>query len=144
MDRKEFFSKALMGGGLLFLAPALLNSCSKSSDPAPTDTTGGTNTGGTTTVDLNSNDFAALKTVGGFAYSGNIIIIRTGTSSYVALSSICTHQSCTVAYSSSDDKIKCPCHGSMFSTGGSVLQGPAASSLKSYNVTLSGTNLKIS
>ncbi len=144
MDRKEFFSKALIGGGLLFLAPALLNSCSKSSDPSPTDTTGGTNTGGTTTVDLTSNDFSALKTVGGFAYSGNIIIIRTGTSSYVALSSICTHQSCTVAYSSSDDKIKCPCHGSMFSTGGSVLQGPAASSLKSYNVTLSGNTLKIS
>jgi cytochrome b6-f complex iron-sulfur subunit len=144
MDRKEFFSKALIGGGLLFLAPALLNSCSKSSDPAPTDTTGGTNTGGTTTVDLTSNDFSALKTVGGFAYSGSIIIIRTGTSSYIALSSICTHQSCTVAYSSSDDKIKCPCHGSMFSTGGSVLQGPAASSLKSYNVTLSGTTLKIS
>lgn len=144
MDRKEFFSKALIGGGLLFLAPALLNSCSKSSDPAPTDTTGGTNTGGTTTVDLASNDFSALKTVGGFAYSGSIIIIRTGTSSYIALSSICTHQSCTVAYSSSDDKIKCPCHGSMFSTGGSVLQGPAASSLKSYNVTLSGTTLKIS
>lgn len=144
MDRKEFFSKALIGGGLLFLAPALLNSCSKSSDPAPTDTTGGTNTGGTTTVDLTSNEYSALKTVGGFAYSGNIIIIRTGTSSYIALSSICTHQSCTVAYSSSDDKIKCPCHGSMFSTGGSVLQGPAASSLKSYNVTLSGTTLKIS
>ena len=143
MDRKEFFSKALIGGGLLFFAPALLNSCSKSEDPAPSS--GGDNNGGTTgtTIDLTSNDYSALKTVGGYAYSGNIIIIRTGTSTYVALSSVCTHQSCTVAYSSADDKIKCPCHGSMFSTGGSVVQGPAPTSLKSYTVTLSGTTLKI-
>lgn len=143
MDRKEFFSKALIGGGLLFFAPALLNSCSKSEDPA--SSSGGDNSGGTTvtTIDLTSNDFSALKTVGGYAYSGNIIIIRTGTSTYVALSSVCTHQSCTVAYSSADDKIKCPCHGSMFSTGGSVVQGPAPTSLKSYTVTLSGTTLKI-
>ena len=144
MDRKEFFSKALISGSLLFLAPALLNSCSKSSDPQPTDPSGGTNTGGTTTIDLTSNDFAALKTVGGFAYSGNIIIIRTGTSAYVAMSSVCTHQSCTVAYSSSDDKIKCPCHGSIYSISGTVLQGPAPNSLKTYTVKIDGTNLKIS
>ncbi len=144
MDRKEFFSKALIGGGLLFLAPALLNSCSKSSDQLPTDTTGGTNSGGTTTIDLTSNDFSALKNVGGFAYSGDILIIRTGTSTYVALTKVCTHQSCTVAYNSSSSKIECPCHGSMFSTSGSVLQGPATNSLKTYNVTLSGATLKIS
>lgn len=143
MDRKEFFSKALIGGGLLFFAPALLNSCSKSDETDPGGTNNGGSTGGETTVDLTSNDFAALKTVGGYAYKGNIIIVRTGTSSYVALSSVCTHQSCTVTYSSSEDKIKCPCHGSMFSTGGSVLQGPAPTSLKSYTVTLDGTTLKI-
>lgn len=145
MDRKEFFSKALIGGGLLFFAPALLNSCSKSddTDTNPDGNNNGGNTGEAITVDLTSNDYSELKNVGGYAYKGNIIIVRTGTSTYVALSSVCTHQSCTVTYSSADDKIKCPCHGSMFSTGGSVLQGPAPTSLKSYTVTLSGTTLKI-
>lgn len=145
MDRKEFFSKALIGGGLLFLSPALLNSCSKSGDSEPTTTPGGgNNTGGETIVDLNSNDFVALKTVGGFAYSGNIIIIRTGTSTYLALSKICTHESCTVAYNSTSTNIECPCHGSKFSTTGAVIQGPAPSSLKTYSVKVEGTTLKIS
>lgn len=141
MDRKEFFSKALIGGSLLFLAPAFLNSCSKSGDPAPAPAGGNT---GATTIDLTSADFNALKTVGGYAYSGNIIIIRSTASVYLALASICTHQGCTVTYSSSEGKVACPCHGSMFTTTGSVLQGPATSSLKTYNVTIDGTNLKIS
>jgi len=144
MNRKEFFSKALIGGGLIFLAPAILNSCSKSGDPAPSS--GGNNSGGSTgtTIDLTSNDYAALKSVGGYAYSGDIIIIRTGTSTYVALTKICTHQSCTVAYNSTSTNIECPCHGSKFNTTGAVIQGPAPSSLKTYTVTVSGTTLKIS
>ena len=97
-----------------------------------------------TSIDLTSNDFNALKTVGGYAYSGNIIIIRSTTSVYLALASVCTHQGCTVTYSSSETKVACPCHGSMFTTTGAVLQGPATSSLKSYSVKVEGTNLKIS
>lgn len=141
MDRKEFFSKALIGGGLLFLAPTFFNSCSKSDDPEPAPPGG--NPSGETTIDLNSNDFAALKNVGGYAYSGNILIIRSGTSSYIALSKVCTHQSCTVAYNSASDRIECPCHGSIYSTSGSVLQGPAPAALKTYTATVSGNMLKI-
>lgn len=144
MNRKEFFSKALIGGGLIFLAPAILNSCSKSQDPSPAP--GGNNNGGSTetTIDLTSNDYSALKTVGGYAYSGDIIIIRTGTSTYVALTKVCTHQSCTVAYNASSNNIECPCHGSKFSTSGTVVQGPAPTALKTYTTTVSGTTLKIS
>lgn len=143
MNRKEFFSKALIGGGLIFLAPAILNSCSKSEDPTPSS--GGNNSGGSTgtTIDLTSNDFSALKTVGGYAYSGDIIIIRTGTSTYVALTKVCTHQSCTVANNASSNNIECPCHGSKFSTSGTVVQGPAPTALKTYTTTVSGTTLKI-
>jgi cytochrome b6-f complex iron-sulfur subunit len=143
MDRKEFFSKALIGGGLLFLSPALLNSCSKSGDPDPSPP-GGNNNGGEITVDLTSNDFSTLKTVGGFAYSGNIIIIRTSSTAYIALSKVCTHQSCTVAYNSTADRIDCPCHGSQYSINGTVLQGPAPNPLKTYTVKVDGTTLKIS
>jgi len=141
MDRKEFFSKALIGGSLLFLSPAFLNSCSKSGDPEPAPPV---DNSGTVTIDLTSADFNALKTVGGYAYSGNIIIIRSTVSVYLALASVCTHQGCTVTYSSSETKVECPCHGSMFTTTGAVLQGPATSSLKSYSVKVEGTNLKIS
>ncbi len=134
MNRKEFFSTALMGGSILFLAPATFTSCSKSEDENQ----------GEITVDLTSNNFVALQTVGGFAYVGNIIVIRTSTTNYVALSKICTHQSCTVAYSSSAGRIECPCHGSVYSTSGAVLQGPAPNPLKMYTVIMEGTVLKIS
>lgn len=140
MDRKEFFSKVLVGGGLLFFAPTILNSCSKASDPVPSS---GGLTNGSLTLDLSASTNNALNTVGGFVYSGNIVIIRTSQSNYAALSRICTHQGCTVSYNSSAKKMICPCHGAQFSTSGSVLQGPATRALTTYPVTVNGTNMTI-
>lgn len=140
MDRKEFFSKVLVGGGLLFFAPTVLNSCSKASDPVPAS---GGLTNGSLTLDLNASTNNALNTVGGFVYSGDIVIIRTSQSNFAALSRICTHQGCTVSYNSSAKKMICPCHGAQFSTSGSVLQGPATRALTTYPVTINGTNLII-
>jgi len=137
MDRKDFFKKALIGGGVLIFAPTVFSACTKASDVLPTN-------GGTGTIDLTSSAYAALNTVGGYAYSGNVIIIRSSTTSYIAMSSICTHQGCTVGYSSSAKKIVCPCHGAVYNTNGTVLQGPAPSSLKMYTATVNGTTLTIS
>lgn len=139
MDRKEFFSKALLGGSVLFFAPALLDSCSNGSSPSPA-TPSASNP---QVIDLSAGTYSSLQTVGGYAYYGDIIIIRTGTSSYVALSKVCTHQGCTVGYSSSAKKLVCPCHGATYNTSGAVLGGPAPRALTSYKVTVSGTNLTI-
>jgi len=137
MNRKEFFSKAFVGGSLLFLAPAVFNACTKATDVIPA-------TGGNSTIDLTSSSFASLKTVGGYAYSGNVIIIRSSATNYIALSKICTHQGCTVGYDSSVKKLVCPCHGAMYSTSGTVLQGPANNSLTMFTATVTGTTLTIS
>ena len=136
MNRKEFFSKALFGGTVLLFAPAVFDSCSKAADTS--------GLAGNNVIDLNSTEFAVLKTIGGFAYSGNIVIFRTSDTSYTALSRTCTHQGCTVSYNSSVKRMVCPCHGAEFSTGGSVLQGPASSPLAKYTATVSGTTLTIS
>jgi cytochrome b6-f complex iron-sulfur subunit len=61
----------------------------------------------------------------------------------VALSSICTHQGCTIGYSPSANNFPCPCHGSVFSTSGSVLNGPAPTAVKSYPVSQTGNILTI-
>lgn len=140
MDRKEFFTKILLGGTVLFVAPAVIESCSKSALPAPSGTSGSSNP---QTIDLSSPTYSSLQTVGGYAYLGNIIVIRTGQSSYAALSKVCTHQGCTVTYNSSANEVSCPCHGSLFSITGAVVQGPAPVALKSYNVTVSGSTLSI-
>ncbi|HAH25678.1 MAG TPA: Rieske (2Fe-2S) protein, partial [Prolixibacteraceae bacterium] len=114
---------------------AVISSCSSATTPGTT---------GNTVVDLNSSQFAALKTVGGFAYNGNVFIMRTSDTNYIAISRICTHQGCTVAYNSSTKQFVCPCHGARYNASGAVLQGPAQRPLTIYTATVLGTTLTIS
>jgi Rieske Fe-S protein len=141
MERRKFFRNFAVGGSLLLTAPVLFNSCSD--DSTEDDNNNNNNTGGNT-VDLNDPAYAALKTVGGFAYKGDIIIIRSTDTVYLALSKVCTHSQCTVTYNSSTSELPCPCHGSKFTKEGAVVNGPATSPLKKYNVTQNGNILTIS
>ncbi len=140
MERRKFFRNFAVGGSLLLTAPMIFNSCS---DDLEEDNNNNNNTGGIT-VDLTDPAFVALNTVGGFAYKGDIIIIRSTDIVYLALSKVCTHLQCTVTYSSSNKNIPCPCHGSLYTTSGAVINGPAPNPLKSYDVKKNGNILTIS
>jgi Rieske Fe-S protein len=140
MERRRFFRNFAIGGSLLLTAPVLFNSCS---DDSSEDENNNNNNSGNT-VDLNDPAYANLKTVGGYAYKGDIIIIRSTDTVYIALSKVCTHSSCTVTYNSSTSELPCPCHGSKFTKEGAVVNGPATSPLKKYNVTQNGNILTIS
>ena len=145
MERKDFIKKFAVGGSVLFAAPAVFNACSDPAEEIIQDEEENNNTNpNDIIVDLNHVNYSELKTVGGYAYSGEIIIFRSGDTQYVALSKICTHEGCTVTYSHTDSEVPCACHGSKFSTTGSVTNGPATSNLKKYTVKLEGTTLKIS
>ncbi|MDX9880810.1 MAG: Rieske (2Fe-2S) protein [Prolixibacteraceae bacterium] len=143
MKRKDFLTRMLSGGSILLVSPVVLSSCGEDDNIPDENGSENGNGNGQNTIDLTDSAYASLGTVGGFAYKNNIIIVRISDSQYVALSKICTHQGCTVAYHPSDNQIQCPCHGSSFTTGGSVINGPAASPLKAYSVTKSGNTLTI-
>ncbi|MER7760357.1 FAD-dependent oxidoreductase [Streptomyces sp. NPDC097619] len=47
-----------------------------------------------------------------------------------AVSAVCTHLGCLVAFNNAERTWECPCHGSRFGVDGDVLQGPALSPLE--------------
>lgn len=61
-----------------------------------------------------------------------LIVVRIASATFVTLSAICTHQSCTVNYSTAANDLECPCHGARFGTDGAVKMGPATSPLAKY------------
>ncbi|MBK7134584.1 MAG: Rieske (2Fe-2S) protein [Bacteroidales bacterium] len=142
MDRRDVIQRVLLGGAALIVIPSAFTSCEKKTEPDPEPTPGPGPSGSKITIDLSQADYSVLNTAGGSKIVQTLLIVNTGTT-YVALSSVCTHEGCTVGYVSTAGNIQCPCHGSMFTTTGSVSAGPATTPLTSYPVNKSGNILTI-
>ena len=130
MKRRDALQKMMIGTGTLILIPASLFSCSE--DPGD----GGDPPGNGQNLEINLDDPAniALKTEGGFMIVSGIIVANMGGDEFVALSGVCSHQSCALVFDESDKNFPCPCHGSIFSSTGSVLKGPASRPIKKYEI----------
>ncbi|MEV0533452.1 Rieske (2Fe-2S) protein [Kitasatospora sp. NPDC050463] len=117
------------GGGAL-----AVSGCSSSSSS--------TSTGSKTPVDV--GPAAAVPVGGGTVYRDQKIVVTQPTAGeYKAFSAKCTHAGCIVDQVK-NQKIQCPCHGSMFAIGdGAVLDGPAPTPLPAYSVAVEGGNLKV-
>ena len=50
------------------------------------------------------------------------------------LSAECPHLGCIIAWNSTLGEFHCPCHGSVFSSDGAVLKGPAARPLNAFRL----------
>ena len=96
------------------------------------------------TVAVNTD--SPLATVGGAALvqasSSNFLVVRAAQDSFNAMTAICTHEQCTITGFASQT-FTCPCHGSQYSTTGSVIKGPATRSLQRFTTAFAANVLTI-
>jgi len=151
MKRKEFIRNLIANGSLAVAFPTLiLNSCGKGSTEDLSDANGNVNNPPVKKepikIDLSDAKYGALLSTNGFIIlsSDNIIVINKGEEQFIALSSRCTHQGCTISFDPEMNQLPCPCHGSIFSTGGEVLSGPADAPLHKFSISREGNILTIS
>ncbi|MGB8479681.1 MAG: ubiquinol-cytochrome c reductase iron-sulfur subunit [Acidobacteriaceae bacterium] len=71
-----------------------------------------------------------------FMADEKIFVFRDREKGFAVASAVCTHLGCTVAYFQNDRQFHCPCHGSIFSSTGTVQHGPAPRPLNWFEVTL--------
>ncbi|RPI05350.1 MAG: Rieske (2Fe-2S) protein [Ignavibacteriae bacterium] len=136
MDRKEFLTTIGVGA-----VAAFCSSCLAACKPLDPMVNSPTNVD--LTLNLSDPAYSALNSNGGSIYVDNIIVARISDGSYVALSSICTHQGSTVSYNEKTNRFVCPTHGSIFATNGAVINGPASNPLLSYKTTINATSLRV-
>jgi len=94
-------------------------------------------------------DHPGLGEAGGSAIvradgKGKPILVRETDGVYLALSLKCTHLGCTVRVDEAAGELACPCHGSRFSLGGEVQEGPADAPLARYTTSVEGDAVIVS
>ncbi len=63
--------------------------------------------------------------------AGSFLVSRTAQDTFVVLTAICTHEQCEVT-GFQNQRYVCPCHGSEYTTSGSVTKGPAPLGLRQF------------
>lgn len=134
IERKDFLKQVGLGFGAIMLMNCL-QGCGETEIPDPNP---GGNTGKVDfTIDISTSTYNKLQTKGGFVVVANqkVIIARTQADSWIAVSSVCTHEGTTIGYQAASNDFRCPNHGAEFTATGAVQKGPAAAALKKYIVT---------
>jgi cytochrome b6-f complex iron-sulfur subunit len=139
IDRKDFMKQVGLGFGAIMLLNCL-QSCSETEIPDPNPTGNGDKLD--FSIDITAMENTALQSKGGFLVikSKNVIIARTLSDTWIAVSSACTHQGATINYRAASNDFYCPSHGSIFSSVGAVTKDPATSALKKYNATFTANS----
>jgi nitrite reductase/ring-hydroxylating ferredoxin subunit len=143
--RRQFISNALQNAGIIFCAGSLagfIQSCESNETPS-----GNSSNGTQIDIPLNTSGLEELSKVGGAAYinvpnqnnNKDILIIRLTETSFLAFTSICSHQGCSVQPPDTEYlNIYCACHGAEFNPeSGIVVKQPtsgSATSLTSFPV----------
>ena len=148
MDRRSFCLHACQVASLGTLASAL-TACGGNGTTSPSDvpqlaTVSGTTSGNSVLVTVDAT--SPLAATGGAALvqsnRGSFLVIRAATDTFNAMTSVCTHEQCTIT-GFSNQTFQCPCHGSQFNSTGGVVNGPASSPLTRFATSFSNSVLTI-
>lgn len=140
--RREFCACCGKAAGLLALAGSA--ACGGS----PTGPSGNTQSLPPVTASVNGRTVivpvasgSPLASTGSMAIAqtsvGTFLLARTGAGTLTVLTAMCTHEGCTITQTDGSQFV-CPCHGSTFTTTGSVVKGPANRSLQQFSAAING------
>jgi cytochrome b6-f complex iron-sulfur subunit len=133
--RREFCAQAAS-----LLAAGALAGCGGGTPTSPSDnvpslTSVSASVSGRT-VSITIDSASALSSVGSAATTrtslGTFLVAHTAQDSFTVLTATCTHEVCGIT-GFSNSRYVCPCHGSQFTTSGSVVMGPASRALQQYS-----------
>jgi cytochrome b6-f complex iron-sulfur subunit len=140
MDRKDFLNAIGMGAASIAVFNCI--GCSKTSDGSPSSSTPAPSNVDFT-LDLSSSTNTALNTNGGYIYSNGIIVARTTSGTYLAVSQTCRHESTNVIYRPTQNQFYCQRHGATYSSTGVSAGIETNLPLTNYKTQLTGTTLRI-
>ncbi|MFQ3618888.1 MAG: Rieske (2Fe-2S) protein [Cyanobacteriota bacterium] len=134
MERRTFLGLAAASA-----ATSALPACKSAAPPSPPATSG---------------TFQQVGTLSQLAQSGDRLDTQVGTApitllknpdngDLIAVSRICPHAGCTVEWRTQTALFACPCHNSLFSAAGAVVQGPANRALATYPVKVEGETILV-
>jgi Rieske Fe-S protein len=134
LSRREFTRRATAAP--FACAAVLVAACGGDDGGGPTAPTGNGVTIAGTIMSVPLAQNPTLNQPGGMILvpQAQALVIRVSSTTYQAMTSVCTHQQCTVT-SFDGSRLECPCHGSRFSTSGAVVRGPATTPLRTYPTT---------
>jgi cytochrome b6-f complex iron-sulfur subunit len=72
-----------------------------------------------------------------------LFLVRNDDGGFLALSLICSHLGCSVAWDKPNDRFICPCHSSAFDRSGNVINSPAPRALDFYPVIIEAGKVRI-
>ncbi|MGQ4650178.1 Rieske 2Fe-2S domain-containing protein [Lyngbya aestuarii] len=143
MNRREFLGWVGVGGIASFLPVALAACSPKNTNSEPSASSQSSESfqpvGKVTELDTKGQILNQQFS------GGTVLVVRdpSATDKLVAVSPICTHAGCTVAWEKDQASFVCPCHGSKFASSGEVIQGPATKPLTAYKVKLEGDSILV-
>ena len=74
--------------------------------------------------------------------AGDLLVVRSGETSYAAFSVVCPHLQCNVKVTS-PTMIQCPCHKSGYGIDGTYISGPAKSGLRKFPLIVDGSVITV-